>query len=128
MKKIALATALATTILGLSASSAAASQITVSSIVCPDTYKPTWVAVGSTGDTNRNGAVCVKGKGAIDETYVIKVTVTVASGGCPSGSFAVSATMYPTYDANQNGIVCFNSTGKGSWADDITLVSGISFG
>ncbi len=127
MKRLALTTAVTLAALAASASSAAASELTVSSIVCRDsTYKPAWVATGSSGDANRNGAVCVKGKRAVDEAFILTVTVTLESGGCESTSaYMVAASFNSATDANQNGFVCYDPAGKGRWADDLSIPTGI---
>ena len=130
MKRLLIAAALATALLAASASSAAASELTVTSIVCRDsTYKPTWVAVGSAGDANRNGAVCVKGKKAVDVAFLITLTVSIESGGCESTtSYLTAASFNATVDANQNGLVCYDPQGKGRWADDLSIPTSITFG
>ena len=127
MKRLAIATALALTALTASASPAAAAEITVTSIVCPDTYKSAWVPAGSPGDKNLNGAVCVKAKRSVDELLLVTVTVNVESGGCPAGQHAVPAAYRPAADQNQNSIVCYEPTGKGSWNDDTLVPTAISF-
>lgn len=128
MKRLALTSALAVAALAASASSAAASELTVSSIACWDsTYKPAWVAAGSAGDKNGNGAVCVKGKKVVDEAFILTVTVSIESGGCESPSAYLTPASFSTAtDANQNGFVCYDPTsGKGRWADDLSIPTGI---
>jgi hypothetical protein len=128
MRRLAITTAAALAVgLGITAAPAAA-DTTVTSIACLDTYKPAWVAKGTNGDKNLNGAVCLKGNKGIDERFLLTVTIVGTSGGCPTGSTAVSALYAPgAYDANGTGIVCFNPTGKGSWSDDAYVLTGISF-
>ncbi|MDQ3936047.1 MAG: hypothetical protein M3340_15605 [Actinomycetota bacterium] len=130
MKRLALVTALALVVLAASASSAAASTVTVSSIVCADSsYKPAWVAAGSAGDKNGNGAVCVKGKRAVDELWILTVTVSIESGGCESPADHLTAASFNgTVDTNQNGLVCYDPAGKGRWADDLSIPTSITFG
>ena len=114
-------------VLAASAPAAFASEISVSSILCADsTAKPTWVPIGSPGDANRNGAVCVKGKKAVDELRIISVTMSIESAGCSSGSYVVSSSLNPVVDSNQNEIVCYAPTGKGSWSDDLASVTALS--
>jgi long-subunit fatty acid transport protein len=126
MKRIALTTVIATAVLAASVSSAAAAQITVSAPLCPDGYTGQWVAAGTSGDTNKNGAVCVKAKRTVDDYRIVTFTLSIESGGCASGYYAISSYLNPSYDANQNSVICFNPTGKGSWKDDITLLTGLS--
>ena len=126
MKRIALTTFIATAVLAASASSAAAATITVSAPLCPDGYSGKWVAAGTSGDTNKNGAVCVKANRTVDDYRIVTFTVSIASGGCESGYYTVSSYLNPGYDANQNSVICFNPTGKGSWRDDITVLTGLS--
>ena len=129
MKKLLLTTALALTVLGATASTAAATEITVSSIVCADsTAKPMWGPIGASGDKNGNGAVCVKGKRATDDVMVLTITVSYSSvgGGCKSTAYkliSVQASPNPGLDVNQNGLLCYDPTGKGTLADDITLTT-----
>ena len=125
MKRLLVTIALATAALCASVSPAAANDITVSSILCADsTYKAQWVPVGTSADANRNGAVCVKGKKAVDETRILTITVSLDSAGCPTGSTALTATIAPLADVNKNGIVCYSATGK--WSDDLATLTGIS--
>ena len=130
MKRLALISALALAALAAAASPAAASELTVSSIVCADsTYKPAWVAAGSAGDRNGNGAVCVKGKKVVDELWILTVTVSIESGGCESPSaYLTAASFNAGVDANQNGLVCYDPSNKGRWADDVSIPTSITFG
>jgi hypothetical protein len=125
MKRLLATFALVTAVLCASASTAAANEITVSHILCADsTYKAQWVPAGSAGDTNKNGAVCVKAKKVVDELRVFTITVTLNSAGCATGSSAISASLNPSADANLNGIVCYSTTGK--WSDDLATLGGLS--
>lgn len=126
MKRLPVVLATAATALAATAAPAAAADITVSSILCADNYKSAWVPAGSAGDANGNGAVCVKGKRRVDEIRIVTVTVSAESGGCPTPYLAVAAITSPDYDANQNAIVCYDPSGKGTWTDDLALITDIS--
>jgi hypothetical protein len=130
MKRLALITALTLAAVAAFATTAAASELTITSIVCRDsTYKPAWVPAGSAGDKNGNGAVCVKGKRLVDEAFILTITVSIESGGCESPSaYLTAASFNSSLDANQNGVVCYEPTNKGRWADDLSIATGISFG
>ena len=102
--------------------------------MCADsTAKPLWGPIGAAGDTNRNGAVCVKGKRAADDLRVLYVTVTYSSvgGACKSTSYkliSAQVSSNPSLDANLNGLLCNDPTGGGSLLDDVALttVTGIA--
>ncbi len=131
MKRLILTTAIAAVAaaaIGSSAGPAAAEpvEVTVSQIICPDTYKPMWVNAGTSGDKNYNSAVCFKGKRYVDEVRVIKITLWLDSLGCAAPSFPVAGTINPEVDANLNGIICFDPAAKRPWTDDVATLAGLA--
>ena len=129
MKKIILTTAVATAAaIGSSAAPAAADpvEVTVSQIVCPDTYKPVWVNAGTSGDKNYNNAVCFKGKKFVDDLRIIKITLWLDSQGCPAPSFAVTGGVVPEVDQNLNGVICYDPNARVKYTDDVATFAGFA--